>query len=66
MDRYELSQLEMSALVAFLEVVERGSFTEAAAALHLSQPTISQQVQRLERFVGVQLLNRKSGKVSLT
>ncbi|MGJ3252358.1 MAG: LysR family transcriptional regulator [Elainellaceae cyanobacterium] len=66
MNRFELSQLEMSALIAFIEVAERGSFTDAAASLHLSQPTISQQVQRLERFVGVKLLHRKSGKVSLT
>jgi DNA-binding transcriptional LysR family regulator len=65
-NRQELSQLELSAVIAFVEVAERGSFTEAAVRLNLSQPTVSQQVQRLERFVGAQLLHRRSNGVSLT
>ena len=63
MNQQQLSQLEFSAIVSFLEVAARGSFTEAATALNLSQPTVSQQVQRLERFVGAQLLHRKSNGV---
>lgn len=66
MNRQKLSQLDFSMLVAFLEVAERGSFTEAAIALNFSQPTVSQQVQKLERFLGVQLLDRKSNGTSLT
>lgn len=66
MNRQKLSQLDFSTLVAFLEVAERGSFTEAAIALNFSQPTVSQQVQKLERFLGVQLLHRRSNGTSLT
>lgn len=49
-----------------MEVAERGSFTAAATALNLSQPTVSQQIQRLERIVGVKLLHRRSNKVYLS
>lgn len=66
MDKYSLSNIETSALISFMEVAERGSFTEAAIALNLSQPTVSQQVQRLERMVGVKLLHRRSNKVYLS
>lgn len=66
MDKYCLSNIEMPALISFIEVAERGSFTEAALALNLSQPTVSQQIQRLERIVGVKLLNRGSNKVYLS
>ncbi len=50
----------------FLEVVRRGSFSEAAKALGLSQPTVSFQVQRLEEETGAQLLERHGGRVALT
>lgn len=66
MDRSKLSHLETSALIAFIEVAERGSFTDAAVALNLSQPTVSQQVKRLERIVGTKLLHRRSNKVYLS
>lgn len=66
MDKYSLSNIETSALISFIEVAERGSFTEAATALNLSQPTVSQQIQRLERVVGVKLLHRRSHKVYLS
>ncbi|GAB4240917.1 MAG: hydrogen peroxide-inducible genes activator [Elainellaceae cyanobacterium] len=66
MNQQQLNQLELSAIIAFLEVAERGSFTEAATYLNLSQPTVSQQVQRLERSVGAQLLRRRSNGISLT
>lgn len=65
-NRSTLSHLETSSLIAFIEVAERGSFTEAAIALNLSQPTVSQQIQRLERVVGIKLLHRRSNKVHLS
>lgn len=45
-------------LRAFLTVVQTGGFTRAAASLHLTQSTVSQQVRRLEEQVGAELLER--------
>ncbi|MFB8085746.1 transcriptional regulator CynR [Streptomyces sp. NPDC055992] len=49
-----------------LAVAEHGSFTRAAEELHISQPTLSQQVRQLERTVGAQLLDRTGRTVGLT
>lgn len=51
---------------AFIEVVERGSFSRAAHALHLSTATVSQHIANLEKHVGVTLLNRTTRTVALT
>ncbi|MCL6446379.1 MAG: LysR family transcriptional regulator, partial [Alicyclobacillus sp.] len=42
----------------FLEVVEQASLTNAAAALHLTQPTLTRQIQQLEAQLGVPLFDR--------
>jgi len=47
----------------FLAVAEHHSFTRAAAALHVSQPALSQQVRQLEESLGAQLFDR-SGRVT--
>jgi DNA-binding transcriptional LysR family regulator len=60
------SQLELRYLVAFLAIAEELHFGRAAARLHLAQPTLSQQLQRLERKIGVELVNRTSREVQLT
>jgi DNA-binding transcriptional LysR family regulator len=44
-----------------MEVVKCRSFTKAAEALHITQPTISKMVKSIEEELGVVLLNR-SGK----
>lgn len=56
-----LRQLEY--LVA---IAETGSFTLAAARLHVSQPTLSQQIRALELETGVVLIERLSRGVRLT
>ncbi len=53
-------------LRSFVEVVRRGSFSDAARALGVSQPTISFQVQRLEEEASAKLLERQGGRVALT
>ncbi|MFB7981114.1 transcriptional regulator CynR [Streptomyces vinaceus] len=58
--------LELRHLRYLLAVAEHGSFTRAAEELHISQPTLSQQVKQLERTVGAQLLDRTGRAVRLT
>ncbi|MGW6614656.1 transcriptional regulator CynR [Streptomyces erythrochromogenes] len=58
--------LELRHLRYLIAVAEHGSFTRAAEALRISQPTLSQQVKQLERTVGAQLLDRTGRAVRLT
>ncbi len=52
---------------SFLEVIKRGSLSEAARALGISQPAVSNQIKRLERELGTELLIRGERRVvSLT
>jgi len=50
----------------FLAVAEHLSFTKAAAALHVSQPALSQQVRHLEESLGAQLFDRSGRTTRLT
>lgn len=50
----------------FLAVADDGSFTLAARKLRIAQPSLSQQVQALERDLGADLLERTSRGVRLT
>jgi DNA-binding transcriptional LysR family regulator len=47
-------------------VARRRSFTQAAEDLHLAQSALSQQVSRLERELGVELLRRTTRRVEVT
>ena len=42
----------------FVKVVENNSFTKAAAQAYISQSAISQQIQALEKDLGVDLMVR--------
>jgi LysR family cyn operon transcriptional activator len=50
----------------FLAVAEHRNFTRAAEALHVSQPTLSQQIMQLEDRLGAQLLDRTGRTIQLT
>ena len=50
----------------FVTIADEGSFTLAARKLRVAQPSLSQQVQALERDVGAQLLERTSRGARLT
>lgn len=49
-----------------LAVAQHGNFTRAADALHVSQPTLSQQIRQLEEMLGAQLFDRSGRTVQLT
>ncbi len=58
--------MEIRVLRYFLAVAKEGSITKAANFLHLTQPTLSRQLQDLERKLGQKLLLRGQHSVSLT
>lgn len=53
-------------LRAFVSVVKLGTLTRAAEALFLSQPSVSLQLQALERELGVTLMDRRRRRINLT
>lgn len=50
----------------FITVIECGNFTEAAEQCHISQSAVSQQIQALEKDLGVALIHRENRRFSLT
>jgi DNA-binding transcriptional LysR family regulator len=58
--------LELELLRAFVAVVDGGGFTRAAARLHRTQSTVSQQLKRLEERLDTPLLERNTRNVALT
>lgn len=58
--------ISYSGLSAFHAVAEAESFTGAAKARHVSQPTLSAQVRALEDAYGVRLFDRVGRKTKLT
>ncbi len=59
-------EVTITQLRAFAAVAEAGHFGRAAVELGLSQPTVSKEVQRLERAVGVPLFLRIPAGTKLT
>ena len=58
--------MELRHLRYFLMIAREGTISRAAAALHVSQPSLSRQMQELERDLGVRLFDRGSRHVTLT
>ena len=58
--------MEIRVLKYFLAVAREGSITGAANSLHLTQPTLTRQLQELEKELRQKLLIRGKHKVTLT
>lgn len=58
--------IKLRQLEYFLAVADALHFTNAALALHVTQPTLSHQIAQLEARLGFALLNRIGKKVTLT
>ncbi|WKD50795.1 LysR family transcriptional regulator [Microbulbifer spongiae] len=58
--------MEIQWLRAFLAIAERGSVSEGAAQLHLTQPAASKRLATLEQQLGTTLFNRIGRRLQLT
>lgn len=58
--------MDIRHLEYFCEVARQRSFTKAAEALHITQPTISKMIKTLEDELGVPLFSRAAKQIELT
>jgi DNA-binding transcriptional LysR family regulator len=58
--------LQLRHLRYFVGIVDAGSFSRAAAAIHVAQPALSQQIAELEEELGVALLQRHARGIGPT
>jgi DNA-binding transcriptional LysR family regulator len=58
--------IELRHLRYLVAVADAGSFTHAAERMFIAQPTLSQQIRRLEEIVGTPLLQRRREGLHLT
>lgn len=58
--------MNLDYLRTFSAVVKLGSFSEVAKKLAISQPAVSFQIQKLERELGVRLIERTQKAITLT
>lgn len=57
---------DLDDLLAFRAVAELSNFRRAADSVHISQPAFSRRIDKLERALGVRLLDRTTRRVNLT
>jgi DNA-binding transcriptional LysR family regulator len=58
--------MELRELIAFVAIAEEGAISAAARRLHISQPSLSQTINALERELGIKLLVRSNSGVQPT
>ncbi|WP_386082742.1 LysR family transcriptional regulator [Vreelandella sp. F11] len=59
----KVRQLTFRLLQVYADVVRTGSITATANRLHLTQPTVSQQLKRLREIVGEPIVRQEDGRV---
>src|SRR5574337_1711373 len=58
--------MDLHVLELFCRIVESGSFSKAADAMYLTQPTVSGHMKKLEKNAGVRLLDRLGHRATPT
>ncbi|MGW4028669.1 LysR family transcriptional regulator [Streptomyces sp. NPDC004838] len=58
--------MQLQQLLYFVAVAETRHFTHAAERVHVSQPSLSQQIRALESELGAELFSRARGNIGLT
>ncbi len=58
--------MELHQLRYFLAITKTGTFSRAAESCHVAQPSLSQQILKLEKELGERLFDRKARRVALT
>ena len=61
-----IRHLTFRLLQVYIAVIRTGSISQAASQLHLTQPTVSQQIKRLTEAVGEELLEIREGQYQPT
>ena len=64
--RYEPSNIPIEILRSFVNILDAGSFTKAAARLNITQPAISAQIKRMQILVGEELFQKEGVGIALT
>lgn len=59
-------RIDLLELETFIAVVDQGGFSQAALRLHVSQPSVTARIQRLEERLGVKLLYRTTREIEPT
>jgi DNA-binding transcriptional LysR family regulator len=57
--------MQLGHLRYFVATADAGTVTAAAAAVHVTQPALSRQLRQLERDLGVDLFDRRAGRLTL-
>lgn len=58
--------MDFRQLETFIEVANLKSFSRAAEKLYITQPTVTNHIQNLEKELGTLLINRSGKNISLT
>lgn len=58
-----MREISLDRLRTLVAIADRGSFADAARALHLAPPTVSLHIAELEERIGAPLLSRKRGQI---
>ncbi len=61
-----MTEVERRHIEALAAISDEGTITAAAGKLHVSQPTLSRTLSRLETIVGVRLVDRSTHHLALT